>query len=362
MGHIERGGGLKQNPKRSFVDRAMCENLSRFLLSKGDLIMSMTDMKSSMALLGHTAMIDRDETYILNQRVGRITVHDSTRLDQVFFYYYSNSPWYIQYLRGVAHSGVQVNLSTDEIKKSPVALPPIPTQRRIASILSTYDDLIENNTRRIAILEEMARRLYEEWFAHFRFPGNQSEGQVPDNWKEGTLKDVVTLQRGFDLPKKHRKEGEIPVFAATGQHGTHNEEKVRGPRIVTGRSGSLGSVSYVHNDFWPLNTTLWGKEFALGSVLYAFFFLSAVDLKGFNSGAAVPTLNRNDLHGLPTRLPPVDLLLEFDAQVQPLFDLKFNLERKNANLRAQRDLLLPKLVTGEIDVSEAEEPLEDAVA
>lgn len=200
----------------------------------------------------------------------------------------------------------------------------------------------------------MARRLYEEWFVQFRFPGHEEaefEDGLPKGWKEGTLQDVITLQRGFDLPAKQREPGDHPVFAATGLHGTHVEAKVQGPGVVTGRSGSLGTVTYIEQDFWPLNTTLWGKQYPLGSVLFAFFLLSSIDLKGFNAGAAVPTLNRNDIHKLPVLLPPKQVLRQFDDAVQPMFGLKRNLQRKNANLRAQRDLLLPKLISGEIDVS-----------
>ena len=113
---------------------------------------------------------------------------------------------------------------------------------------------------------------------------------------------------------------------------------------------------YVEGDYWPLNTTLWVKEFKVGSPLYAFYLLSSIDLAGFNSGAAVPTLNRNDVHGLPVLKPTTEILTVFDDAVGPMMKLKLRLERKNANLRATRDLLLPKLISGELDVSHLPEP------
>lgn len=262
---------------------------------------------------------------------------------------------------GLEHFGYQRHMKHLKVAEVPVW--PLSTQQRIAAILSAYDDLIENNTRRIAILEEMARRLYEEWFVHFRFPGHEEaefDEEGPCGWGKGVLQDVVVLQRGFDLPAKVRTFGPFPVFAATGKHGTHTEAKVKGPGVITGRSGSLGTVVYVDEDFWPLNTTLWGKEFPLGSPLYAFYLLSSLDLAGFNSGSAVPTLNRNDIHGLPLLLPPSDLLRRFEGMVQPMRKQLRVLELKNANLRAQRDMLLPKLISGEIDVSSAKELLEAA--
>jgi type I restriction enzyme S subunit len=242
-------------------------------------------------------------------------------------------------------------------------VPPLETQRRISSILSAYDDLIENNTRRIEILEEMARRLYEEWFVQFRFPGHEgveftdsSLGLIPVGWTVGCLQDVITLQRGFDLPVQHRLAGSVPIISATGIGGSHVEAKVKGPGVVTGRSGSIGKVMYVHDDHWPLNTTLWGANYPLGSTLFAYYVLSSIDLKGFNVGAAVPTLNRNDIHGLPVNIPPKEIVQSFEKVAEPLHNLTEKLRRKNANLRAQRDLLLPKLISGEIDVSDIPMP------
>lgn len=297
-----------------------------------------------------------------NQQLNSIVV-DQNAHDPLYVYY--TLTMVAEGIKSLAGGAATPIINKSSFSEVEVLAPPLPTQRRIASVLSAYDDLIENNTRRIAILEEMARRLYEEWFVQFRFPGHEVAefvGGLPSGWKEGTLQDVITLQRGFDLPAKQREPGDHPVFAATGWHGTHAEAKVKGPGIVTGRSGSLGTVTYIEQDFWPLNTTLWGKQYPLGSVLFAFFLLSSIDLKGFNAGAAVPTLNRNDIHKLPVLLPPKQVLRQFDEAVQPMFDLKRNLQRKNTNLRAQRDLLLPKLISGEIDVSDLPLPGADEQA
>ena len=259
-------------------------------------------------------------------------------------------------------------LTVSVLERQKFLVPPLGVQHRIASILSAYDDLIENNTRRIAIVEEMARRIYEEWFVRFRFRGPEQvrmvesdRGLIPKGWSICRLDDVLVLQRGFDLPRQVRTEGSFPIISATGESGTHKEFRVKGPGVVTGRSGSLGTVMYVDRDFWPLNTTLWVKEFKAGSPLYAFYVLQSIDLRGYNSGAAVPTLNRNDVHGLPVLKPASDVLLQFDETIGPMLALKRKLEQKNANLRATRDLLLPKLISGELDVSTLPEP-EEAIA
>jgi type I restriction enzyme S subunit len=260
------------------------------------------------------------------------------------------------------------NLNQGILERLEVPLPALPTQERIAAILSAYDDLIENNSRRIKILETMAQMLYREWFVNFRFPGHlkvkmvESElGPIPNCWRVGRLEDALVLQRGFDLPTAQRIPGAVPIIAATGHNGTHNVAKVKAPGVVTGRSGSLGTVMLVWEDFWPLNTALWVKEFRESNPVHAYFTLQALDLKGFNSGAAVPTLNRNDIHGLPTVLPDRKTLNAYNEYAIPLFTLKRNLEAKNASLRTTRDFLLPKLMSGEIPVEAATELVEQAV-
>ena len=203
----------------------------------------------------------------------------------------------------------------------------------------------------------MARSIYREWFVKFRFPGHEQVqmvdsdlGLIPEGWEVGRLDDALILQRGFDLPTQQRKEGNIPIYASTGVTGTHNEAKVKAPGVVTGRSGSLGTVIYIDEDFWPLNTTLWVKEFRRVTPLYAFYLLSDLKLEQYNSGAAVPTLNRNDIHGRPVVIPSQKILEQLNLFVEPILVLKKNLLKRSDNLRKTRDLLLPRLISGEIDV------------
>lgn len=310
------------------------------------------------ANVGQLAWLRRPAT--VNQAICGLVVEPRAADHQYVFYALMDTR---AGLVAQAQGAAQQNLNQDKIKDFEIPCPPVATQRRIASILSAYDDLIENNTRRIAILEEMARRIYEEWFVRFRFPGHEAVrmveselGLVPEGWPVVRLDEVLVLQRGFDLPKQDRTDGPFPIISATGATATHHETRVKGPGVVTGRSGSLGVVIYVEGDFWPLNTTLWVKEFVVGSPLYAFYVLQSIDLAGFNSGAAVPTLNRNDVHGLPVLRPNLDVLARFDEVAGPMVSLKRRLELKNVNLRTTRDLLLPKLISGELDVSALPEP------
>lgn len=116
--------------------------------------------------------------------------------------------------------------------------------------------------------------------------------------KKIKFKNFVTLQRGFDLPKAKRVKGKFSLVASSKVDGSHNIAKVKAPGVVTGRSGTLGSVQYITKDFWPLNTTLWVKDFKGNNEKYVYYFLQTLDLAQYNSGAGVPTLNRNHLDGL----------------------------------------------------------------
>ncbi len=124
-------------------------------------------------------------------------------------------------------------------------------------------------------------------------------------WTEVSLGDVLTLQRGFDLPKAKRNPGSYPVIASTGPVGTHNESMVEGPGVVIGRSGSLGGGQFIEEDFWPLNTTLWVKDYKGNDVRFCYYLLKSINFTQFNVGSGVPTLNRNHVHPLPVSVPPL---------------------------------------------------------
>ncbi|KAB0239475.1 restriction endonuclease subunit S [Microcystis aeruginosa EAWAG127a] len=226
-------------------------------------------------------------------------------------------------------------------------------EEKIADILSKYDDLIENNRRRIELLERSARLLYKEWFVRLRFPGHEHTpiiDGIPEGWERLKLGEVLTLQRGFDLPSAKRTHGQYPIFASTGINGYHEKAKVQAPGIVTGRSGSLGKVMYIAEDFWPLNTTLYVKDFIKVDAVFALHLLENLHLEQYNAGAAVPTLNRNDIHKIKVLCPSCTLKSLFLAFANPIYTQIHFLDRYNQKLKQARDILLPKLMNGEIEV------------
>ncbi len=207
-------------------------------------------------------------------------------------------------------------------------------------------------------LPDDVRQLFPDAFEESPNPSMGIGGWMPKGWAIGVLSDLLLLQRGFDLPKSKRTDGEFPLMASSGQDGTHNESKVRGPGVVTGRSGKLGVVNLVIEDFWPLNTTLWIKEYPRSNPYHAYFLLQTIPLENFNSGSAVPTLNRNHVHNRPVALPPQDLLNKYANLVKNNFTQIQNRCIQTKTLEKLRDTLLPKLISGELRLDDVEAAVE----
>jgi len=126
-------------------------------------------------------------------------------------------------------------------------------------------------------------------------------------WDEKSLIDFVWFQRGFDLPKSQFKGGDVPVYGSTSILGYHDTAKVKAPGIITGRSGTLGRFQFAKTDYWPHNTSLWVKDFKENDEIFAYYCLQSLDFSLFNSGGAVPTLNRNVLKSIRLKIPPLPI-------------------------------------------------------
>ena len=196
------------------------------------------------------------------------------------------------------------------------------------------------------------------------FPSAMQEselGEIPEGWSVESVSDLFELHRGFDLPKNSREEGPFEVYAAGGLHGTHSEFKMEPPGIITGRSGVIGNVYLSLKKYWPLNTTLYVREFRACGPYYAYHLLGSLDLKALNSGSAVPSLNRNFVHSLATLKPCSGLLDMFEVIANSFFkEIVVNIDQ-NESLEKIRDTLLPKLLSGELSLAAGKEQLADTV-
>ncbi|MCB2076356.1 MAG: restriction endonuclease subunit S [Novosphingobium sp.] len=257
----------------------------------------------------------------------------------------------------------QASLNRNCLYGVPIAIPPLETQRRIAAVLGAYDDLIEVNRRRVAVLEEMARGLFEEWFVRFRFPGHEAativdtpDGQLPWGWSVGELGGLLHLQYGKALKADTRVPGDVSVIGSSGVVGTHTARLVRGPGIVVGRKGNVGSVIWSTKDFWPIDTSYF-VETAL-PLMFVYELLRRVPFQ--NTDAAVPGLNRDYALSRRVTVPTGDLIERYGRFAQPIRDQLDALETSNEKLAASRDLLLPRLISGQLSVETAQRELEDA--
>ena len=258
-------------------------------------------------------------------------------------------------LTGHITGAAQPKLSQASLKRLPVIAPPFAVQARIAEAIRALDGLLNINRRRIEIVEEMARLLYREWFVRFRFPGHEDTelvdsdlGPIPAGWEACRLGDVLELAYGRALKADSRMGGPVSVYGSGGHVGWHDEALVAGPGIVVGRKGNVGSVHWSDRDFFPIDTTYYVK-----SDLPLRFLDQMLQAQDFiDSHAAVPGLSRDQAYGLIVAKPEDRLLSGYESFVQPMYDLRRNLTEQSAALSEARVLLLPRLVSGELDVSE----------
>ncbi|HDP5931052.1 TPA: restriction endonuclease subunit S [Staphylococcus aureus] len=160
-------------------------------------------------------------------------------------------------------------------------------------------------------------------------------------FKKNKLKfaDFIELKRGYDLPSNDRNKGCIPIISSSGKSGNHNTAKVKGPGVITGRSGLIGAVHYESKDFWPLNTTLYVKDFKGNCPEYVYYFLKNMNLKNFSTGSSVPTLNRNHLNNIEVsihdkfkQLKQIKLLVDIDNKIETNKKIIANLEELSQTL------------------------------
>lgn len=166
---------------------------------------------------------------------------------------------------------------------------------------------------------------------HSRF---QVQPHFGDGWKRTTIGEQVTLQRGYDITAKDHQDGVIPVISSSGISGHHNTAAVNGPGVIIGRKGSLGTVFFIEEDYWPHDTTLWVKDFHGNDPRFVYYFFKGLDVSHLNVGSANPTLNRNHVHPIPTLWPPLAEQRRI-AHILGSLDDKIELNRRmNATLEA----------------------------
>ena len=340
-------GGKISEESIARVDKTHVERLCRHKIEVGDILYS---RRGDVGRCAHVTK--KEEGWLCGTGCLRVTI-DSEKADSRFVFFQLQHPDTVGWVEKHAVGATMLNLNTTILSSVPIRLPTLEIQKRIADILSAYDDLIENNQKQIKLLEEAAQRLYKEWFVDLRFPGHENTkivDGVPEGWSRTNINEILTFHRGYDLTKNEMKAGRYPVVGSTTVIGYHNEFKIKGPGIVTGHSGSLGKYQFIWDNFWPHNTSLYISDYKDHNIFFVYSLLQTVDFASLNNGGAIPTLNRNVLSNIEV-IEPTDELQEMFAKIAEAQYRKIrNLEKQNNQLKTARNLLLPKLMSGEVEV------------
>ena len=279
-------------------------------------------------------------------------VLDESKCYPKFIYYQLRSEHIGRWLEKVSIGATMPSLNTGLLSGIEMVLPPIEIQKQIAGILSVYDDLIENNQKQIKLLEEAAQRLYKEWFVDLRFPGHENTkivDGVPEGWSRGLLKELISVNYGKDH-KKAPDDGNIPVYGSGGLMRKCNKSLHSGEAVLIPRKGSLNNIMYVDETFWTVDTMFYATMKQPHTAVFVYFFVKAFDMYSMNIGAAVPSMTAKILDAMDVVIPDKETMEKFDKRAKTYFNKIKTLQGQNERLKIARDLLLPKLMSGEVEV------------
>ena len=349
---------------------------SDYVLNEGDLIVAMTEQAEG--LLGSSAIIPRSGVYLHNQRLGLVQVRDRSEVDKGFLYYLFNSKPVRQQIRGSA-SGTKIrHTAPSRIGEVKVSVPPLLIQRRIGGILSAYDELIENNQRRIKILEEMARSLYREWFVHFRFPGHEkakmvpsSLGPIPQGWEVKRVPECVDITPRVIVPRDGEKPF-VPMGCLSNDSMLISDIESRdgnsGAKFQNGdtlfaritpclENGKTGFVQFLPDEqavacgsteFIVLRSRTLTPEIVY--LLARSDEFRRVAIKSMTGATGRQRVQEQCFNDFKIAQSPYALLDRFSAIVTPSFRLIYKLHLQIQNLRCTRDLLLPRVLSGQVNL------------
>jgi type I restriction enzyme, S subunit len=382
-GNFRPEGGLKlKGDKEKFYSGPIPDE---FVLHQGDMLVAMTDLTQNAPILGSAAVVPESGRFLHNQRLGKIVDLNMRATTPGFVYCLFNSPAVRAQIRATATGATVRHTAPERIYRVRVQLPPLPDQRRIAAILSAYDDLIDNCERRIRLIDEMARALYGEWFALFRYPTNAETLLVnsalkpmPRDWTVEPLARHASIQKGLSYKGEGLTDAGTPMvnlkcIQASGTFrrdgvkpysGEHKERhRVRPGEIVfantdlTQAGGIIGSVAQVprrgfedggiasHHISIVRPTDPKDRVWLLFALRDERFRNHA---RTHASGTTVLGFRTEDAEAYQLAVPPRGIRDEFTAHAAPLLSASEVLEDRIENLRNTRDVLLPRLLSGQL--------------
>lgn len=335
-----------------YLDEVTHKKLKQYVISTGDVVLTVAGS------IGNIAYANKDvDGFNLTENAVRLTNFDKCIIPQ-YLSYILNSKKYMEIMQAVAVGSAQPKLGIYKVEAIPLDLPDLDIQNKIVKIISSYDNLIENNQKQIKLLEEVAQRLYKEWFIDLRFPGHETveivDG-VPEGWSYKALKEISTLKAGGDKPKKFSKtldkEHFIPVYSNgtvdEGLYGYTDLAEITDDSITISARGSVGYTCIRRGPYVPIVRLISIIPRTI-DVIYLFLHLKN---KTFDSnGAAQQQLTIPMVRDFKVLIPSEGVLRFFLEVMNPIFDKVDILKQQLLDLVEARDRLLPKLMSGEIEV------------
>ena len=339
------------------VDIHDIKEFEKYKIYRNDVLFALTgdpvSKPNPLSWVGRVSIYRSDENALLNQRTCKIKKSDE--IDNQFLYYYFRQ-WENFYALASKTTGSasQANISTNTIADTIIKLPPLPTQQKIARILSSLDDKIELNNKINTNLEQQAGALFKNWFVDFE----PFDGKMPEGWKVGTVSEIITLHDSKRIPLssqlREKMKKKYPYYGATSLMDYVDNYLFDGIFLLLGEDGTVVDsegfpiLQYVEGKFWVNNHAhiLTGKNGFSVEMLYLLFSLTNV--KDKVTGAVQQKISQGNLNSITTIIPPEEVCKKFDLLIQPLFAQIRNLKQENDRLSELRDTLLPKLMNGEI--------------
>ena len=335
---------MKSGSKEIFVKEDIPQN---FIAKPQDIIYTRT---------GNVGLVFRNNYGVVHNNCFTVTPNDEWILSRDFLYYLLQSQYFFEKANSLARGAAQPDLPHSLFNSIEISYPSLQVQNKIATILSRYDSLIENYQKQIRLLEESAQRLYKEWFIDLRFPGHENTqivDGVPDGWEKKNLGTLVEFKRGKTITKKEVVEGNIPVVAGGLEPAYYCNKFNTSERVIT-ISGSGANAGYTRMYF----EKIWASDcsFADSSMIpylhFVFCFLhdNKTIIDNMQKGAAQPHVYVKDINLMEICIPTEIMLKSFEERASKYFDTISSLQSQIRHLTEARDRLLPKLMSGEIEV------------
>jgi type I restriction enzyme S subunit len=355
------------NIKNEYVDINGCNLVSndfktklnsKYILKKGDLLISLTGSHLSQpnSVVGRVAKYRLDEIALLNQRAGKIIIKDDAKLDKEYLYYYlSSNTLRVEIALKATGAASQANISPSDVESLVMLLPTLPQQKKIANILYSYDKLIQNNTKRISILEQMAEQLYKEWFVRMRFPNYENTKfikGIPKVWEIMPVEKLVNRKKFGKTYKQDEvfEEGKVIVVDQSVKDylGFHNQQ--------AGHNASVNNPYLLFGDH-SCKMVLMTQPFSLGENIIPFIPKNGIQpyflFQLINELVETTEYKRHwkELIVKKVVIPTSELQIKFSELIKPLFKEKEFLVNSIRNLKKTRDLLLPRLISGKLKLN-----------